>query len=329
MSILVHLENSGEKLPKGALVTIRAALQCKERHGYSRVVGLVCGSQGVESAAKAAAQYGLDEVVYLQSDALEPYLAGVHSAVLIAIAQELNATLIVGASSSRGKDLFPRVAEVLQAGQVSDCLEFLAAGEFGAPVFKRPMYAGNILATVEVTTPIKVVTIRLAAFDAAASQGSSCPVRALSTSVQNDGKQEFVAFDTVKSERPELTEAEIVVSGGRAMKSAENFEKYIAPLADAFGAAIGASRAAVDSGYAPNDWQVGQTGKVVSPALYVAVGISGAIQHLAGMKDSKVIVAINKDAEAPIFEVADYGLVADLYEAVPQLTEEVKKAKAG
>ena len=329
MSILVYLENAAEKLPKGALVTIRAALQCKERHGYSRVVGLICGASGVESAAKSAAQFGLDEVVYLQSETLEPYLASVHSSTLVTVAEELKATLILGASSSRGKDLFPRVAELLQAGQVSDCLEFLAPGEYGTPVFKRPMYAGNIIATVEVTTPVKVVTIRLAAFDAAAPQGGSCPIRALSTSVQSDGKQEFVAFDTVKSERPELTEAEIVVSGGRAMKSAENFEKYIAPLADAFGAAIGASRAAVDSGYAPNDWQVGQTGKVVSPALYVAVGISGAIQHLAGMKDSKVIVAINKDPEAPIFEVADYGLVADLYEAVPQLTEEVKKAKAG
>ena len=327
--ILVVLESGGERLPKGALVTINAALQAKERHGYSKVVGLLLGNDGVEVAAQAAASYRLDEICYLKSPALEPYLALTHQQAVLAAVAELRPTMILAASSSRGKDLFPRVAQTLAAGQVSDCLEFISAAEFGVPLFKRPMYAGNILALVEVTTPVKVVTIRQAAFSAAASQGGVSAVRALSVVVEGTQAQRFMKFDTVKSERPELSDAEIVVSGGRAMKSSENFEKYIAPLADAFGGAIGASRAAVDSGYAPNDWQVGQTGKVVSPALYVAVGISGAIQHLAGMKDSKVIVAINKDPDAPIFEVADYGLVADLFEAVPQLTEEVKKAKAG
>ena len=231
-------------------------------------------------------------------------------------------TLIMGVASSRGKDLFPRVAQLFDAGQASDCIAVLPDKRF-----RRPMYAGNVLAEVEILSPVSVVTIRPSAFSPAEKSGAASPVREIAISPTAEDRMGFVSFDFVKNERPELTEAEIVVSGGRALKSAETFQQVILPLADSLGAAVGASRAAVDSGYAPNDWQVGQTGKVVAPKLYVAVGISGAIQHLAGMKDSKVIVAINKDADAPIFEVADYGLVADLFETVPPLTEAINKAR--
>lgn len=322
MSILVYLENAGAELPKGALCTIAAALQAKSAQGHDKAVGLILGNEGADAAANVAAAYGLDEVLYVQNAGLDPYLAIPHAEAIVAAAQECGASLVIGLSSTRGKDVMPRVAQVLDAGQASDVLEFLSEGKF-----KRPMYAGDIIATVEITTDKKVTTVRQTAFDPAEKSGSSCSVRALQVALSGTDAQKFVAFDTVESERPELTEADIVVSGGRAMKSEENFEKYIAPLADALDAAIGASRAAVDSGYAPNDWQVGQTGKVVAPNLYIAIGISGAIQHLAGMKDSKVIVAINKDPEAPIFEVADYGLVADLYQAVPELTEAIKSAR--
>lgn len=322
MSILVYLENAGAEIPKGALCTISAALQAKAAHGHDKAIGLLCGSTGVAEAARAAAGFGLDEVLYVESPALEPYLAIPHAEAIVAAVQDTGADLVLALSSTRGKDVIPRVAQVLEAGQASDVLEFL-----GEQQFKRPMYAGDIHARVEITTARKAATVRQTAFDPAPPSGSQCPVRQLQAAVSATELQKFVKFDTVESERPELTEAEVVVSGGRAMKSAENFEKYIAPLADVLGAAIGASRAAVDSGYAPNDWQVGQTGKVVAPNLYIAIGISGAIQHLAGMKDSKVIVAINKDPEAPIFEVADYGLVADLYEAVPQLTEAIKSSR--
>lgn len=321
MSILVYLENSGAELPKGTLCTISAVLQAKSAQGHDKAIGLILGNEGAEEAANAAAAFGLDEVLYVKDAALDPCLAINHAEGIVAAAQECGAKLIVALSSTRGKDVMPRVAQVLDAGQASDVLEFLPEGKF-----KRPMFAGDIIATVEVTTDTKVATVRQTAYDPAEEFGSSCGVRQLQVAISGTDAQKFVAFDTVESERPELTEADVVVSGGRAMKSAENFETYIAPLADALGAAIGASRAAVDSGYAPNDWQVGQTGKVVAPDLYIAIGISGAIQHLAGMKDSKVIVAINKDPEAPIFEVADYGLVADLYEAVPELTEAIKSA---
>lgn len=322
--ILAYLENDGEKLPKGALVTIGAALSAKAAHGFSKVVGLVVGNEGVERAAAEAANYGLDEVLFIRSAELANYLALPFSAALANAVEQTQPRLVMALASARGKDLMPRVAQTLAAGQASDVIEFLPNR-----AYKRPMYAGNVIATVELTTEKQVVTVRGTAFEAASSAGSAATVRELSWTGGAPGGQEFVSFDTVKTGRPELTEAEVVVSGGRAMKSAENFEAYIAPLADALGAAIGASRAAVDSGYAPNDWQVGQTGKVVAPNLYIAVGISGAIQHLAGMKDSKVIVAINKDAEAPIFEVADYGLVADLYQAVPELTEAIKRARSG
>ncbi|MFN8392694.1 MAG: electron transfer flavoprotein subunit alpha/FixB family protein [Bdellovibrionota bacterium] len=320
--IVAILESSEAELPKAALVTVQAALDAKAHHGYEKAVGLVLGNDKASSTADALSGLGLDEVITVTSSTLEPYLALNYSAALKEALPQLSPKLVLLASTSVGKDLAPRVAKMLGAAQASDVSAFLPGGGF-----RRSMYAGNIVAEVELATPVKVATVRLTAFEPARSSSTQAPVRNIAVTISADPRQTFISFDTVKSERPELTEASIVVSGGRAMKSAENFQTYIAPLADSLGAAIGASRAAVDSGYAPNDWQVGQTGKIVAPSLYVAVGISGAIQHLAGMKDSKVIVAVNKDPEAPIFEVADYGLVADLYEAVPELTAEIKKAK--
>jgi electron transfer flavoprotein alpha subunit len=249
----------------------------------------------------------------------EPYARGVALA-----AKELGSSVVVGVASSTGKDMLPRVAVLLGGAQVSDIIAVNPDGSV-----KRPMYAGNIIADVEIKSSCRIVSVRGTAFAAAQKSGAAGSVGQLSLAGDPELREqprfgEIVSFEHSKADRPELTDAEVVVSGGRALGSAENFEKVIFPLADSLKAAVGASRAAVDSGYAPNDWQVGQTGKVVAPTLYLAVGISGAIQHLAGMKDSKVIVAINKDADAPIFEVADYGLVADLFQVVPQLTEALK-----
>jgi electron transfer flavoprotein alpha subunit len=236
--------------------------------------------------------------------------------------QKTAAKFFVAPGVSAAKDFAPRVAALLDVGQASD---IIAINDDGS--YKRPMYAGNVIADVKIESAMHIITVRTTAFSPAVPAAASGVVEALDVSFEESMAGEVISVDRASSGRPELGDAAVVVSGGRAMQSAENFEKYIYPLADAFGGAVGASRAAVDSGYAPNDWQVGQTGKVVAPQLYVAVGISGAIQHLAGMKDSKVIAAINKDSDAPIFEVADFGLVADLFQAVPELTEAVKKAK--
>jgi electron transfer flavoprotein alpha subunit len=323
--ILAILENAGQKLPKGTLCTIQAALEAKKQHGYAQAIGLVIGGPDAAQAAASAAGYGLDQVCYVADSALDQYLALPYAAAAAAAIAELKPELVLALASSRGKDLLPRIAQPLEAGQASDVIGFLAD-----KVYRRPMYAGNVIADVKINSTVHVVSVRASAFAAAATSSSSAPVRELKVALPSTSSaQSFVSFETVKSERPELTEAEIVVSGGRALKSSENFQTLIAPLADALGAAVGASRAAVDSGYAPNDWQVGQTGKIVAPSLYLAVGISGAIQHLAGMKDSKFIAAVNKDPEAPIFEIADYGLVADLFEAVPALTAEIKRVKGG
>lgn len=320
--ILVLLETQGEKLAKTTLHGISAALQMKQEHGFSKVVGVLLGGSSKSPLCEEAAGYGLDEVLHVQSDVLDTYLALNFEKALKTVLASEAPKAILAASTAVGKDLLPRLAVALDAAQASDVVGILPSGKF-----RRLMFAGNIVSEIELGTEKAVVTVRPSAFPAAATSGSKCPVRALPVSVEADSRQTFVSFESVKSERPDLSTARIVVSGGRAMQSAENFEKFIAPLADVLGAAIGASRAAVDSGFAPNDWQVGQTGKVVAPDLYVAVGISGAIQHLAGMKDSKVIVAVNKDAEAPIFEVADYGLVADLFQAVPEITAEIQKRK--
>jgi electron transfer flavoprotein alpha subunit len=227
---------------------------------------------------------------------------------------------IMAAATTTGKNIMPRVAALLDVMQISEIIKVVAPD-----TFERPIYAGNAIQTVRSTEKKRVITVRTAAFQAA-GEGGSAPVEP-AAAVADPGLSGFVGEELSKSERPELTSAKIIISGGRAMQNRENFTKYIEPVADKLGAAIGASRAAVDAGYAPNDWQVGQTGKVVAPNLYIAVGISGAIQHLAGMKDSKVIVAINKDEEAPIFQVADYGLVADLYQALPELATELDKVK--
>jgi electron transfer flavoprotein alpha subunit len=230
---------------------------------------------------------------------------------------------VLATATALGKDLMPRLAARLNVPMAS---EIIAINDDGT--FVRPMYAGNVLATVELEGPVRVVTVRGTAFDAAKPAASVAPIEKVAATLDPAGlKMEFVAFNEIKSDRPELTEARIVVSGGRGLKSGENFKSVLEPLVDEMGAAMGASRAAVDAGFVPNDLQVGQTGKVVAPELYVAVGISGAIQHLAGMKDSKTIVAINKDEEAPIFSVADFGLVADLFKAVPEMVEAMKKVK--
>ena len=316
--ILVFIEHNETGLNKASKIAISAALKAKTAQGFDKAVGLLIGGSGTKAAADEASKYGLDEILYLESDLFKNYLACSFAPVLIEVAKDLGAKTVISLSTTLGKDLMPRVAYTLDAAQASDVLEFLENRNY-----KRPMFAGNVIADVELTTDVQIVTVRSSVFEPASETSSSSDVKELGVNVPENKLQEFVSFDFVKSERPELTEAEVVISGGRALKSSENFEEFINPLADKLNAAIGASRAAVDSGYAPNDWQVGQTGKVVAPNLYIAAGISGAIQHLAGMKDSKVIVAINKDPEAPIFEVSDYGLVADLFDVLPELTSKL------
>jgi electron transfer flavoprotein alpha subunit len=239
------------------------------------------------------------------------------AALIVSLAGPYEA--IMAAATTTGKNIMPRVAALLDLMQISEVIKVVAPD-----TFERPIYAGNAIQTVRSTDAKKVITVRTATFQATADGASAAPIEPVAAAA-DPGISGFVGEELSKSERPELTSAKIIISGGRAMQSRENFTKYIEPVADKLGAAVGASRAAVDAGYAPNDWQVGQTGKVVAPDLYIAVGISGAIQHLAGMKDSKVIVAINKDEEAPIFQVADYGLVADLYQALPELAQELEK----
>jgi electron transfer flavoprotein alpha subunit len=276
------------------------------------------GGEGTKAAAEAAAKFaGVTKVLVAEGDAYAHDLAEPLAALIVSLAPAYDA--FVAPATSRFKNVMPRVAALLDVMQVSEIIKVIAPD-----TFERPIYAGNAIQTVKSKDAKKVITVRTSTFAAAASEGGSAAVEA-ATAAADPGLSTFVGEDVAKSDRPELASAKIIVSGGRAMASRENFAKYIEPLADKLGAGVGASRAAVDAGYAPNDWQVGQTGKVVAPELYIAIGISGAIQHLAGMKDSKVIVAINKDEDAPIFQVADYGLVADLYQAVPELTEALGK----
>jgi electron transfer flavoprotein alpha subunit len=278
---------------------------------------LVAGHGCAAAAAAAAKLSGVEKVLVADDAAYANLLAEPTAALIAGLAAGYDA--IVAPSSANTKNVMPRVAALIDVQQVSDITKVISPD-----TFERPIYAGNAIQTVQSKDAKKVVTVRTASF-ASAAEGGSAKVEAVA-SAGNAGSSTFVSQEIVKSDRPELTAAKIVVSGGRALASSENFKSVIEPLADKFGAAVGASRAAVDAGYAPNDWQVGQTGKVVAPELYVAVGISGAIQHLAGMKDSKVIVAINKDEEAPIFQVADYGLVGDLFTLVPELQAELAKA---
>jgi electron transfer flavoprotein alpha subunit len=276
------------------------------------------GGEGTKAAAEKAAKLAGVTKVLVADDALYAHdLAEPLAALIVSLAAGYDA--FVAPATSRFKNVMPRVAALLDVMQVSEITKVIAPD-----TYERPIYAGNAIQTVKSKDAKKVITVRTSTFAAAAGEGGSASIESAATAA-DPALSTFVGEEVAKSDRPELTSAKIIVSGGRAMQSRENFTKYIEPLADKLGAGVGASRAAVDAGYAPNDWQVGQTGKVVAPELYIAIGISGAIQHLAGMKDSKVIVAINKDEDAPIFQVADYGLVADLYQAVPELTEALGK----
>jgi len=312
MAVLVVAEHDNQAIRKSTLNAVAAA---QKLGGELHV--LVAGHQAAD-AAKAAAQIaGVAKVLHADAAHLADFLAENVAALVVSLAKGYSH--ILAPATSNGKNVMPRAAALLDVQQISDIVAVEAAD-----AFVRPIYAGNALATVKSKDAIKVITVRTTAFDAVAASGGSAKVEAVSPPA-DAGLSAFVGREVSKSERPELTAAKIIVSGGRGMGSGDNFTKVLEPLADKLGAAMGASRAAVDAGFVPNDWQVGQTGKIVAPDLYIAVGISGAIQHLAGMKDSRVIVAINKDEEAPIFQVADYGLVGDLFQLVPTVVEELKK----
>ena len=311
MTALLLAEHDNKTLKDA---THKALTAAKALGGDTHV--LVAGKDARAVADAAAKLAGVAKVLLADAPAYEHMLAEPVAALIVSLAPSYEA--IVGPSTTAAKNVMPRVAALLDVMQISDVTKVLAPD-----TFERLIYAGNAVQTVRSKDAKKVITVRTTAFQAAAA-GGSAPVEAVGAA-PDPGISSFVGEELSKSERPELTSAKIIISGGRAMQSRENFTKYIEPVADKLGAAMGASRAAVDAGYAPNDWHVGQTGKVVAPELYIAVGISGAIQHLAGMKDSKVIVAINKDEEAPIFQVADYGLVADLYQALPELAAELAK----
>ena len=314
MTTLLIAEHDHETLKD---VTNKALTAAAQLGGDVHVL-VAGGGQGTGAAAGAASKLqGVKKVLVAEGAAYEHDLAEPLAALIVALAPSYDA--IVAPATSRFKNVMPRVAALLDVMQVSEIIKVVAPD-----TFERPIYAGNAIQTVKSKDAKKVITVRTSTFQATPAGDAAAPVEN-AASAADPGLSSFIGEEVAKSDRPELTSAKIIVSGGRAMQSRENFAKYIEPLADKLGAGVGASRAAVDAGYAPNDWQVGQTGKVVAPELYVAVGISGAIQHLAGMKDSKVIVAINKDEDAPIFQVADYGLVADLYQAVPELTEALGK----
>jgi electron transfer flavoprotein alpha subunit len=311
MTTLLIAEHDNKTLKDATNKALTAA------KGIGADVHVLVAGAGCKAVADAAAKLdGVKKVLLADASTYEHTLAEPMAALIVALAEPYET--IVAAATTSGKNFMPRVAALLDVMQVSDVTKV-----DGPDTFERPIYAGNAIQTVKSHDPKKVITVRTAAFQAT-GEGGSAPVEP-ATAAADPGLSSFAGEELSKSERPELTSAKIIISGGRAMQSRENFTKYIEPVADKLGAAVGASRAAVDAGYAPNDWQVGQTGKVVAPNLYIAVGISGAIQHLAGMKDSKVIVAINKDEEAPIFQVADYGLVADLYQALPELATELGK----
>ena len=306
MTSLVIAEHDNASIKPATLNTVTAAAQCGGEV-HLLVAGLNAGA-----AAQAASQIaGVAKVIHVDAAHFEHGLAENMAAQVLALAASYSHILFPATAS--GKNIAPRVAATLDVGQISDITQVDAVD-----TFERPIYAGNAIAIVQSLDATKVITVRTTGFDPAAASGGSAAVEVLA-GVADSGKSSFVGSEIAKNDRPELTAAKIIVSGGRALGSAEKFNEVMTPLADKLGAALGASRAAVDAGYAPNDWQVGQTGKIVAPQLYIAVGISGAIQHLAGMKDSKVIVAINKDPEAQIFSVADYGLEADLFTAVPEL----------
>ena len=310
MAALVIAEHDHQSLKAATLNAVAAALACSPE-----VDVLVAGSQA-QGAAQAASQIaGVRQVIQVEDLSLADHLAEPLAGQILAIANQYSH--ILAPATANGKNVLPRVAAKLDVAQISDITKVISPD-----TFERPIYAGNAIATVQSSDPIKVITVRTTGFDPVAATGGSAPITSPAAIVlTNPVASSFVGRELTKSDRPELTAAKIIVSGGRGLGSGEKYQELITPLADCLGAALGASRAAVDAGYVPNDYQVGQTGKIVAPQLYIAVGISGAIQHLAGMKDSKVIVAINKDPEAPIFSVADYGLVGDLFTVVPELTK--------
>jgi electron transfer flavoprotein alpha subunit len=307
--VLLEFDDSGIKQPSRSAVAAAQAL--------GEVHALVAGANVSAAAEKAAKLPGVAKVLVANNPALDHLLAEPTAALLVGMAPAYSH--ILAATTAVGKNVLPRVAALLDVQPISDI-----AAVVDADTFVRPIYAGNGMATVKSADAKKVITVRAASFDPVAAEGGSAPVEQVSVG-ELPGLSKFISAELSKSERPELTAARVVISGGRGMQNGENF-KLIDPIADKLGAAVGASRAAVDAGFVPNEYQVGQTGKIVAPELYVAVGISGAIQHLAGMKDSKVIVAINKDEEAPIFQVADYGLVADLFTALPELAAELERS---
>jgi len=309
-NVLVVAEHDGRSIKPATLNTVTAAVQCG-----GDVHVLVAGS-GCQAAAEAAAKVaGVAKVLRADAESLAHGLAENVAALVVELATSGGYGHVLFPATAAGKNVAPRVAALLDVAQVSDITKVI-----GPDTFERPIYAGNAIATVHSGDAVKVITVRTTGFDAAGSEGGAAAVESVAAQ-PDSGASSFVGSEIARNDRPELTAARIIVSGGRALGSAEKFTELLTPLADKLGAALGASRAAVDAGYAPNDWQVGQTGKIVAPSLYIACGISGAIQHLAGMKDSKVIVAINKDAEAPIFSVADYGLEADIFTAVPELVK--------
>jgi electron transfer flavoprotein alpha subunit len=319
--VLIVAEMREGQLFGGSLAAVTFAQQLSKLEGGHYDI-LVQGP-GSRQAADALAVYGARKVVFDDSSALSHYLAAPYAQSVAAAAKALGSTWVAAVATTFGKDLLPRAAVRLGAGMVSEAVGVVGQ-EGGKVVFKRPMFAGNVLAHVVCQTPVGVVTIRGTEFDKPEQQSSRSPVESFQGGAAESPAQRFVSVQKTESARPDLTEARVVVSGGRGLKDGPNFYQVMEPLADALGAAIGASRAAVDAGFCPNDLQVGQTGKVVAPELYIGVAISGAIQHLAGMKASKTIVSINKDKEAPIFAISDYGLVADAFKAVPEFVSQVK-----
>lgn len=311
MAILVLAEHDNAALKSSTLHTITAARKLGDD-----VHALIVGGNADAAAKAAASVAGVTKVIHVDAPYLAAPTAENIAAQTLAAAQSGDYSHILAPATGFGKNALPRVAAKLDVAQISEITEVVSAD-----TFVRPIYAGSVFATVQSKDWVKVVTVRTTAFESAPESGGTAPIESR-PAAPDTGKSQVVGQELTKSERPELTSARIVVSGGRAMQNAENF-KLLEALADKLGAAVGASRAAVDAGYVPNDYQVGQTGKIVAPELYIAIGISGAIQHLAGMKDSKVIVAINKDPDAPIFQIADYGLVGDLFEIIPQLTAEL------
>ncbi len=322
-NILVLAEQQSGKLTRATLNGITAA---------RRLVALVGGGfdiavagQGVDAVSAALAAFGAASIFQVEHEALAQYTAQAYAQAFSAVAKASGAQYVIAAATSIGKDVTPRVAARLGAGQASDVVGFEAHG--GGVAYRRPMWAGNVIGKVKINTAVQVLTVRPTEFPAAEASGGATAVSKSVASVDVGSlRMKYVGLDKVESTRPELTDAAVVVAGGRGLKEGANF-KLVEKLADTLGGAVGASRAVVDAGWVPNDWQVGQTGKVVAPKLYIAVGISGAIQHLAGMKGSKTIVAINKDSEAPIFQVADYGVVADLFAIMPELTEKLAARK--